>query len=70
MDGLNLGGAIDPVYNAAGVSELAIEKGATTLLVPMSTRRLLNNLSDQMAIKSSILCCGDPKVALTKALVE
>ena len=32
---LNLGGSIDPVHNAVNVAELAVERGATTLLIPM-----------------------------------
>jgi len=32
-------GSIDPVYHAANVDELAVEKSAATLLVPISTRK-------------------------------
>jgi ATP-dependent Lon protease len=49
IGGLNLGGTIEPIHNAVGTAELAIEKGATTLLVPISARRQLNELSDEMA---------------------
>lgn len=31
---LNLGGSLDMIYNAVNIAELAVEKGATTLLVP------------------------------------
>ena len=48
---LNLGGGIDPVYNAINVAELAIEKGATTLLIPISARRQMNELTDERATK-------------------
>jgi len=68
VGGLNLGGGIDPVYNAVGVAELAIEKGARTLLVPISARRQLNDLSDEMAMKLSILYFADAREALLKAL--
>ena len=68
VGGLNLGGGIDPIYNAVGVAELAIEKGAKTLLVPISARRQLNELSDEMAMKLSILYFADAKEALLKAL--
>ena len=37
--GLNLGGGLDTVYNAVNFAELAVEKGATTLLIPISARR-------------------------------
>ncbi len=49
VGGLNLGGGIDPIYNATGIAELAVEKGATVLLIPISARRQLNDLSDDMA---------------------
>lgn len=70
VGGLNLGGGIDPVYNAVNVAELVIEKGASTLLAPISARRQLNDLSDDMAMKISILYYADAKEALLKALVE
>jgi len=56
------------VYNAPNVAELAVEKGATTLLIPISARRQLNELSDEMATKISILYYADAKEALIKAL--
>jgi ATP-dependent Lon protease len=70
VGGLNLGGALDPIYNAITIAELAIEKGAETLLVPISTRRQLNDLSDEMAMKINIIYYSDAKEALLKALVE
>lgn len=70
VGGLNLGGGIDPVYNAVNVAELAIEKGASILLAPISARRQLNELSDEMAMKISILYYADAREALYKALDE
>jgi len=70
VGGLNLGGTLDPVYNAVGVAELAIEKGAATLLIPISARRQLNDLSDEMAMKLSILYYADAREALLKALSD
>jgi ATP-dependent Lon protease len=70
VGGLNLGGGIDAVYNAIEVAELAAEKGATTLLIPISTRKQLNELSDEMAMKLSILYYSDAREALIKALGE
>lgn len=70
VGGLNLGGALDPVYNAVSVAELAVEKGATSLLIPISARKQLNDLSDDMAMKLSILYYADPREALIKALAE
>lgn len=65
---LNLGGGIDPVYNAVNVAELAVEKGASMLLIPISARRQLNELSDEMAMKLTVLFYADPREALLKAL--
>jgi ATP-dependent Lon protease len=65
---LNLGGGVDPVYNAVNVAELAIEKGASMLLIPISARRQLNELSDEMAMKLTILFYADAREALLKAL--
>ncbi len=70
IGGLNLGGAIEPVPNALAVAELAIEKGAIALLAPISARRQLNELSDDMATKLSVLYYGDAREALVKALGE
>jgi ATP-dependent Lon protease len=67
---LNLGGSLDVVYNAVNVAELAIEKGATTLLIPISARRQLNDLSDDMAVKITILYYADAREALLKALTD
>lgn len=67
---LNLGGSLDPVYNAVDVAELAVEKGATTLLIPISARRQLMDLSDDMAARLNIQFYVDARDALLKALVE
>jgi ATP-dependent Lon protease len=68
IGGLNLGGGIETVPNAVSVAELAIEKGAVALLAPISARRKLNELSDDMATKLSILYYADAREALVKAL--
>jgi len=70
VGGLNLGGALDPVYNAVSVAELAVERSAATLLIPVSARRQLNDLSDDMATRISILYYADARDALLKALGE
>lgn len=70
VGGLNLGGGIDPVYNAVNVAELAIEKGATSLLIPVSARKQLNDLSDDMATKIVVLFYTDIREALIKSLAD
>jgi ATP-dependent Lon protease len=68
VGGLNLGGGIDPIYSAVSVAEVAVERGATLLLIPISARRQLNELSDEMAMRLSILYYADVREALLKAL--
>jgi ATP-dependent Lon protease len=68
VGGLNLGGGLDPVYNAVSVAEMAVERGAAMLLIPISARRQLNELSDEMAMRLSILFYADVREALIKAL--
>jgi len=68
VGGLNLGGTVEPIYNAVDVTELAVEKGAATVLLPVSARRQLNDLSDEMATKISVQFYADAKDALLKAL--
>ena len=51
VDSLNLGGSLDIVYNAVNQAEIAIEKGAKTLLITVNARKQLNELSDEMIAK-------------------
>ncbi len=67
---LNLGGSVEMVPNPVSLAELAIEKGATTLLMPISARRQLFDLSDEMATKVSIDFYSDLADAFMKAIVE
>lgn len=67
---INLGGSIEPVSNAVNIAELAVEKGASVLLMPVNARRQLYDLSDDMATKIDIQFYQDARDALLKALVE
>ena len=67
---INLGGSIDLVYNAVNLAELAVEKGATTLLVPLNARKQLNELSDEMVTKINIQYYTDLRDCLLKGLME
>jgi ATP-dependent Lon protease len=67
---INLGGSIEPVHNAVTIAEIAIEKGATALLMPVACRRQLVDLSDDMATKIDIQFYLDAKDALLKAMAE
>jgi ATP-dependent Lon protease len=66
----SLGGSIELVPNAVHIAELAIEKQAQTLLMPVSARRQLNDLPDELWTKISIEFYKDPADAVFKALVE
>jgi ATP-dependent Lon protease len=67
---LNLGGSLDMVYNAVNLAEIAVEKGATTLLIPLNARKQLNELSDDMITKINIQYYTDLKDCLLKALLD
>lgn len=67
---LNLGGSIDAIPNAAAVAELAVEKKAAVLLMPVSCRRALNDLPDELWTKISIEFYSDPTDAVFKGLTS
>lgn len=67
---INLGGSIEPVHNAVTIAEIAVEKGATSLLMPVACRRQLVDLSDDMATKIDIQFYSDARDALLKAMTE
>lgn len=66
--GLNLGGSLETIFNPVAVVETAIEKGAASILVPISSRRQLNDLPDDLAAKITIHYYLDVRDALLKAL--
>ena len=70
IGGLNLGGSIEPIYNAVSVVENAADKGAKTLLMPVATRKQLNDLPDEIATRVMIVYYSDARDALIKALNE
>jgi ATP-dependent Lon protease len=67
---LNLGGSIEPVHNAVTIAEIAVEKGATSLLMPVACRRQLVDLSDDMATKIDIQFYSDARDALFKSMAD
>ncbi|HPR73194.1 MAG TPA: protease Lon-related BREX system protein BrxL [Bacteroidales bacterium] len=67
---LNLGGSLDNVYNAVNLAELAVEKGASSILVPLNARKQLNDLSDSMITKINIQYYTDLQDCLVKALLD
>lgn len=67
---INLGGSIEPIHNPVTIAEIAVEKGASALLMPVSCRRQLFDLSDDMATKIDIQFYSDTRDALLKAMIE
>ncbi len=67
---INLGGSIEPIHNAVTLVEMAVEKGAQAVLMPVASRRQLFDLSDDMATKVDTQFYQDARDALLKALVE
>jgi ATP-dependent Lon protease len=68
VGGINLGGSIEPIHNPIDVVELALEKGANTVMMPVSCRRSLVDLSDDVATKVQVLYYADAPDALRKSL--
>jgi ATP-dependent Lon protease len=67
---INLGGSIEPIHNAVTLVEMAVEKGAHAVLMPVASRRQLFDLADDMATKVDTQFYQDARDALLKALVE
>ncbi|HEY0983345.1 S16 family serine protease, partial [Schlesneria sp.] len=70
VGGLNLGGSLEVIHNAIDVVELAVEKGASLVLIPVSARKQLVDLSDEMATKVNVLFYGDVREAFVKAIAD
>ena len=70
MGEINLGGSVEPIHNPVTLAEIAVEKGASSLLMPVSCRRQLFDLSDDMATKIDIQFYSDAKDALLKIIME
>ncbi|WNZ28439.1 MAG: protease Lon-related BREX system protein BrxL [Candidatus Bathyarchaeota archaeon] len=67
---ITLGGSIEHLSNPVSIAEIAVEKGATGLLMPVSCRRQLFDLPDDMATKIAILFYADARDALIKAIEQ
>ena len=63
-----LGGSIEPLNNPVTIAEISVEKGATSLLMPVSCRRQLFDLPDDMATKIAVQFYSDARDALIKAI--
>ena len=70
MGEVNLGGSIEQIHNPVTIAEIAVEKGATSLLRPVACRRQLFDLSDDMATKIDVQFYLDARDALLKAIID
>jgi len=61
---------VETLNNAAELAEIAMEKGAGTLLVPVSARKQLTEVSDEVATRISFLFYSDAGDALLKSLSD
>ncbi len=67
---LNLGGSIELLSNAVRIAELAVDKQAQTLLMPVAARRQLNDLPDDLWTKVNIEFYKDAADAVFKSLID
>lgn len=66
---LNLGGSMEMIPNPVEMVELAVDKKATTILMPVSSRRALNELPDELWTKIGIEFYSDAGDGVFKALL-
>ena len=67
---LNLGGSLERLGNPVAIAELAADKQASTLLMPVAARRALIDLPDEIWTKLSIEFYSEPIDAVFKSLME
>jgi ATP-dependent Lon protease len=70
VGGLNLGGSIEMLPNAVRIAELAVDKQAQTVLMPVAARRQLNELPDELWTKVNVEFYRDSADAVFKALLD
>jgi ATP-dependent Lon protease len=66
VDWLNLGGSIEPIYNAVSNITLATDKGAQTNIIPVSTRKQIFELPDELATKITAVYYADAKMLFSR----
>jgi ATP-dependent Lon protease len=67
---LNLGGSVEMIPNPVAVAELTVDKQAVSLLMPISARRQLFDLPDELATKINIEFYATATDAFMKAILE
>ncbi len=67
---LNLGGSVEGLLRPVEIAELAVERQAAVLLMPVSARRDLSDLPDDLWTRINIEFYADPAAAVFKALLD
>lgn len=67
---LNLGVSLERLQNPVAIVELAVDKQAATVLMPVAARKALNDLPDEVWTKVNIEFYSDSADAVFKALGE
>ncbi len=65
---LNLGGSMEQLPNPVAIAELGVDKQAATFLMPVASRRGLNEMPDDLWTKLNIEFFKDSSDAVFKAL--
>ena len=65
---LNLGGSVDPIHNAVDLVELSAERGGRHVLIPVSARKQLVHLPEEIATDVTVQFYTDVHDAFLKAL--
>jgi ATP-dependent Lon protease len=66
---LNLGGSMDFLSNPVSIAEMAVEKRASTLLLPVAARKALQDLPDELWTRIGIEFYSDSTDAVFKSLM-
>ena len=70
IGGFHVSGSIEMLPNPVAIAELAVDKQAATLLMPVAARRGLNDLPDDIWTKINIEFYSDPADGVFKGLQE
>ena len=65
-----MGGFVEQIPNPVAIAELAVDKPAATLLMPVAARRALSDLPDDLWTKINIEFYRDTADGVFKALLE
>ncbi len=63
-------GSLEMLQNPVSIVELAVDKQAATVLMPVSARRALNDLPDEYWTKTNVEFYSEPTDGVFKALME